>query len=215
MPHHVSLKCVLKDHGQLLRLHVMHYKWINVYGVLLEWNNGTNQITWKKAVQVPVHPPQIPYGLIWDQTQVSKWSPDRWRSQVLCRLKHHNDSTHRRCFLDLQNCYELSAHSAALPANHDTWRCDWAPWLAHTLSCFSTTSSSHTSHNRNQHGSLGRPTTQVHTTPIIHHCNWSKVSRQHTRTKYTPSLPQSVSQHGIADEYDVGTGARLSRLGLG
>ena len=30
MPHHISLKCVLKDHGLLLRLHVMHYRWINV-----------------------------------------------------------------------------------------------------------------------------------------------------------------------------------------
>jgi hypothetical protein len=30
------------------------------------------QSTWRKAVQVPVYSPQIPYGLAWDQTQVSK-----------------------------------------------------------------------------------------------------------------------------------------------
>jgi len=114
-----------------------------------------------------------------------------------------------------QNCCELSAHPAAVPANHDTWRRDWTPWLPHTLGHFSTTSGSHASCNRNQHGSLGRPTTQVHTTSIVHHCDWSKVSRQHTGTKCTPSLPQPVCQHGIADEYDVGTGVRLCRFGLG
>ena len=149
-----------------------------------------------------------PWPPLW---QVSKWLPDPWHSLTPCQLKHHSESMHHRSSLDLQNCYELSAHPAALPANHDTWRHDRPPWLPHTLGRFSTTSSSHTSCNRNQHGSLWRPTTQVHTTPIIHHCDWSKVSQQHTLnkagTKFPPSQPATASvvcQHGTADEYDVG-----------